>query len=173
MVDVYVISGGPGTGKTTTVNAIEKKGYKVMKEVARKLAGVEFKGKSIKEIDMKVFQSKIFDYQINRLKKLKSEKAVFSDRGLGDTLAYSEFHGVKPDKEDISFAKSFKYKGIFILDFLDDYAKDELRQESEAEQKKIHKLIIKEYKKLGYKVVIVPVMGVEERVDFILSRIRR
>jgi predicted ATPase len=102
---------------------------------------------------------------------LKREGIVFTDRGLGDTLAYCRVRKLKVSKEMLDYTKKFKYAGVFVLDFLDNYVRDTLRQESKEEQEKIHEMIIETYKELGYKPIIVPFMSVEERVRFILSKI--
>lgn len=173
---IFVISGGPGTGKTAVINELKKQGYKTIPEVARQIATRDrrFKGKSIKQINQKIFQEVIFNYQSKQLEKLEKSKfktPVFSDRGIGDTLAYNKFYHINISKQKINLVKKFRYSKIFILDFLEFYEKDKLRKENKKEQEKIHRLIINSYKNLGYKIVFVPFMGIEERVEFILSKI--
>ncbi len=175
--EIYVISGGPSTGKTETIKEIRRRGYKVLQEAARKVVATDkrFIRKSIKQINIKDFQNAIFDFQLKQikdLKKLKHTKHVFSDRGIGDTLAYYIVHNLKLPREKFDIAKKLRYKKIFILDSLDFYKQDTLRKETKKEQELIHDSIIKMYKRLGYKPVFVPFMGVKERADFILSRVK-
>ena len=61
---IFVITGGPGTGKTSVVNELEKKGFRVLREVARWVSenDIRFKGKNILEINKKDFQDAIFDF---------------------------------------------------------------------------------------------------------------
>lgn len=171
---LFIISGGPGTGKTSIINELSKK-FKVLPEAAREVGDNDphFKGKSIKEINPFDFQKAIFDFQKNEFTNIKDKnhKIVFSDRGFGDTLAYYKFHNLKIPKDELDYAKKFRYSEVFILDFLNFYEKDALRQENNREQKKIHKLIVDVYKKLGYNPITVPFMSISERVDFILSKI--
>jgi len=167
---IYVISGGPSTGKTEVIKELKRRGYNVLLEAARRVAKKEFVGKSVKEIDMKIFQDLIFDLQRKEVSGLKG--VVFSDRGLGDTIAYYKINNLKVSKEKLEFAKKFRYSKIFILDFLNFYEKDELRKESKDEQEKIQEEIIKTYKEIGYIPIIVPFMSIKERVDFILKNKR-
>ena len=171
---IYIISGGPSTGKTSVINALKKKGYKVLIEAARYLGDNDkrFKGKSIKGIDKKKFQDAIFELQKKQIVGLKNEKIVFSDRGLGDTIAYYRINKLKVPKNLINYAKKFKYSGIFILDFLDFYEVDKLRKETKEEQEFIQREIIKSYKELGYGFIIVPFMSIEDRSRFIISKIK-
>lgn len=171
---LFVISGGPGTGKTGVINELSKK-FKVLPEAAREIRDNDsrFKGKSIKEINPYNFQKAIFNFQREVFSTLKNNKhgIVFLDRGMGDTLAYYKFHNLKILKEEFDYARKFRYSKVFILDFLNFYEKDTLRQESKEEQQKIHEIIIKTYEELEYKPIIVPFMSTSERVRFILSKI--
>lgn len=172
MLNLYVISGGPSTGKTETINEIKKRGYKILPEAARILSFTDkrFIGRSIKEINVKQFQKAIFDFQkeeIEELSKLNRKKPIFLDRGLGDTLAYYKVNKLKIPEEELEYAKKIRYTKVFILDFLNFYKKDKLRMESKEEQEKIQEEIIDMYKELGYKPIIVPFMNIKERVDFI------
>ena len=168
---MYVVSGGPGTGKTSTVEELGKE-FQILPEAARDVSQNDsrFVGKSIKEVNPKEFQDAIFEEQKRVIDDLKGEGVIFSDRGVGDTMAYRKLKGLKISKEMDNYFKKVKYAEIFILDFLDFYEQDELRQENEEEQKQIHQAIIDAYKELGYEPVIVPFMSVKKRVEFIKSR---
>jgi predicted ATPase len=170
---IYVISGGPCTGKTATINEIGKE-FKILPESARRIAETDkrFVGKSIKEINMRDFQEAIFEEQkktIEELKRKNKNEIFFSDRGLGDTIAYCKINNLEVSKELISYAKKFRYDKIFILDFLNFYNKDELRQENKEEQKNIHEIIIKTYEELGYKPIKIKFASINERVRIIKS----
>jgi len=199
MPKIYIISGGPGTGKTSVINELEKRGFKILKEAARELSKTDkrFIGKSVLEVNKKDFQDAIFEFQIKQIKEIETRKKerennkfnkinnkreddkenkneiVFSDRGIGDTLVYYKINNLKIPKEKLEKTKKIRYKKIFILDFLDFYEHDELRKESKEEQEKIHSKIIKMYENLGYKnkIVIVPFMSIEERADFVLNNL--
>jgi len=169
---VYVISGGPGTGKTSVINELGKE-FKILPEAARLLGENDrrFKGKSSEETDKKEFQDAIFEIQKKQIENLKDDKIVFSDRGIGDTIAYYKINGINVPKEVLDYSKKIRYSGIFIMNSLNFYEKDDFRQETEERQKRIHEEIIKIYKQLGYKIIFVPFMSVEDRVRFIKERV--
>jgi len=173
---IVAIAGGPCTGKTTIIREMEKLGKGIIKESARKVLTTheKFIGKNIKEIDLQEFHDEIFKDQKNVLEIIDTEKheIVFSDRGLGDTLAYMKLNDLNIADHMDDYSRNFKYKQVFILDYLGFYKKDELRHESEEEQKKIQEHIIETYKYHGYEPIIVPAMPVEERVRFILGGLR-
>ena len=82
-------------------------------------------------------------------------------------MIYYALAGLDIPADKFEYAKKFRYVKVFILDPLDFYEHDDLRQESEEEQKRIHNGIVRMYNKLGYGVVRVAFMSVEERVGFI------
>jgi predicted ATPase len=172
--NIYIISGGPGTGKTSVIKELEKRGFKVFHEAARLIGSKDkrFIGKTVKGISAKEFQEAIFNLQKKRYSKIKSKDIIFSDRGFGDTLAYYNVNKIEFPKEKFEYAKKVRFPMVFILDFLNFYETDGLRVESKKEQEKIHQEIIKMYKKLGYNPIIVPFDSVENRVDFILEKIK-
>ncbi len=173
--NLFVISGGPGTGKTSVINELKSRGYKTAEESARKLCSTDerFKGKAIKDIDMVEFQNAVFEFQKDQFKALAgNESPVFLERGFGDTVAYAKIYVVDFPDGLIEFSKDFRYSKIFILDFLDFYKQDELRKESSEEQEKIHNEIIQAYSLLGYDVVFVPNGTINERTDFVLSKVQ-
>ena len=62
---IYVITGGPCTGKTTILNDLHEKGYRVLHEIARKV--IEEKQKTNKDYlpttDINEFQQLLLDAQ--------------------------------------------------------------------------------------------------------------
>lgn len=168
-----VITGGPCTGKTTVVNILAKRGYKTTIEHARHYIDTQkVKGRTIEEIreNKKEFQLGILDMQIEEEGALDVNEVVFLDRALPDAMAYYNFLGLEYDDRLIEQCNKYCYSKVFILDRLplvNDYA----RREDEAEQIRIHKLIIQVYKSFPCPVVHVPVLPPEKRVDFILKNI--
>jgi predicted ATPase len=134
----YVITGGPGSGKTTTVNLLRNKGYTTTIEHARHYIDTQrITGKTVEEIrkNQQEFQRGVLDMQLEQEASLSPEEIIFLDRALPDALAYYRFLNLPLD-DRLEFAiKKISYKKIFILDFLplvNDYA----RREDAAAQKK-------------------------------------
>jgi predicted ATPase len=169
----YVITGGPGSGKTTTVNLLKARGYATTIEHARHyIDTMRVKGRTVEDIrrNQIEFQNGILDMQMEEERSHAPGDMVFLDRALPDALAYYRFLNLPEDAKLKDALKDTGYKKIFILDplpMVNDYA----RTETAPDQKKIHDLITEVYGSSGFPVVHVPVLPPEERVDFILERL--
>jgi predicted ATPase len=169
----YVITGGPSSGKTTTVNILRERGYITTMEHARHFLDTQrLKGRTIEEIrkNQREFQLGVLDMQIEQENEIAPEVQVFLDRAIPDALAYYRFLNLREDEKLIGALRTVSYKKVFIMDYLplkNDYA----RNENAEAQKKIHELITEVYESLPFPVVHVPALPAEERVDFILKNL--
>ena len=169
----YVITGGPSSGKTTTVNLLKERGYITTFEHARHYIDTQrLLGKTIEEIKkhQREFQLGILDMQIVQESQILPDILVFLDRAIPDTLAYCRFLDLQEEKKLTEAMLTVFYKKVFILDCLP-VVKDYARTEDEAAQKKIQSLLVQVYESLGSPIVHVPLLTPEERVDFILKNL--
>jgi predicted ATPase len=169
----YVITGGPCSGKTTTVSLLKERGYITTMEHARHFIDTQrLKGKTIEEVrkNQREFQSGVLDMQIEQENEISPDVLVFLDRAIPDALAYYRFLNLPIDEKLAKALQNVSYKKIFILDpvpLVNDYA----RSENEEAQKKIHQLITEVYESLPFPVIHVPILLANERVDFILNNL--
>jgi predicted ATPase len=168
----YVVTGGPGVGKTTTINDLKKNGFYIVSETAREIIEKSLKENSnvVPWIDLDSFNREVIKEQGKKEKAIpKNQERIFLDRGIVDALAYYDVAGKKPIPELTEAIKKVNYEKVFILDRLPIYINDEARKEDNTKAEKIHKAIIKAYKK--FNVFIVPVLSVKERTKWILNKI--
>lgn len=169
----YVVTGGPSSGKTTTMNLLRQWGYKTTIEHARHYLDTQrADGKTVKEVrdHQTEFQLGVLSMQIEQEASLSPEEVVFLDRAIPDALAYYRFLNLPPDEKLLDAMRTVSYKKIFILDNLP-LVKDYARTEDKAAQKKIHELITEVYESLPFPVVHVPILPPEERADYILENL--
>jgi predicted ATPase len=169
----YVITGGPSCGKTTTVNELRERGYKTTIEESRHYLDLQrSNGKTVEEVESnrRRFQRKVLNMQIDQERRLHPGDIVFLDRAIPDTRACCRFLGIPEDPRLAGVLEKVSYRKVFVLDLLP-LVRDYARTENELAQKMIHKLLVKVYQELGFPVVRVPVLSIEDRVDFILAHL--
>lgn len=170
----YVVTGTTCSGKTTTLEILEKKGFKVVHEAARTFIDEQIaKGKTINEIreDEGKFQKKILDFKIRIEKKLPRKELIILDRGIPDSIAYFEVAGLSPEDSKLRDAvKNSYYKKVFLLEQLEfdqDYARTDGHN-----AKRIQDLLEKCYKKEGYEVIKIPaIVDREKRAEMIIANL--
>lgn len=165
-----VITGGPSSGKTTTVNQLKKLGFSSSPESARTLIDIGISsGLTIQEVrrNEKHFNQSILCIQMAIENVLLPEKVCFHDRGIPDSLAYIRLSG-GDERIARKFAAKRKYHNIFLLELLP-FQKDYARIEDSEKAKHIEQLIYETYTELNYQVIRVPMLTIEERVYFILD----
>ncbi len=168
----FVLTGGPCTGKTTTINHLGKMGYQTIQEAASLLIEEEIKNDiPLWKKDVIAFQKKLILKQIEFESQINPEKITFIDRSIIDTIAYCKIFKTEPTKEFVYLAKTHTYANIFVLDFLNFYETNEIRLENKKIAKKIHQTLINTYTEFGYNPIFIPALELSDRINFILSKI--
>jgi len=94
-----VIAGGPGTGKTTIINELKKRGFICYDEISREIT-LQARKDGIEQLFLTeplLFSEKLLEgrtKQFNDAAK-EPEAVVFLDRGLPDVIAYMDYIGDK------------------------------------------------------------------------------
>jgi len=169
----YVITGGPSSGKTTTVNLLRDRGYITTIEHARHYIDLQrIEGRTVEEVRarQREFQHGVLTMQLEQEANLDPAQTVFLDRALPDSLAYYRFLDLEPDPKLLDALPHVAYRKTFILDLLP-LAPDYARTEDLDAQIRIHALLTEVYQDLPIPVVKVPVLDAADRVAFILDRL--
>ncbi|MFC3198104.1 AAA family ATPase [Parapedobacter deserti] len=117
----YVITGGPGVGKTTLLNELTQTGYLTIEEEARKIIkeqvanggdGLPWKNKT-------VYAQLMLDASVKTFEKISSSGflgPIFFDRGILDTVCYMRMENIPVSKDIIEIVGKCTYnRKIFIL----------------------------------------------------------
>lgn len=168
----YVITGGPSSGKTVLLQELQKLGYYTVKEASRVLIDkYKKKGISTKELrkDEALFQQRLLQIKLEVEERTPKDKVVFFDRAIPDSVAYYKVCGL--DARDIERISRNRYRKIFFLEQLP-FQQDYARTEDEATVRKLNQLLLESYKNLGYEVVFVPAVSIEERLKLVLAHLK-
>lgn len=167
-----VITGAPCAGKSTIIHELSNLGHTVVFETVREFIENEIqKGRSLDEIrsDGKSFQRGLIPRKMEIESSLDPDALVFFDRAMPDSLTYFRSVGLDPE-EIMHLCKINRYAQIFLLERLP-IEQDNVRNEDDKTAAELEAQLESDYKILGYEIIRVPIMPVEERVQFILNAI--
>lgn len=180
-----VITGGPGTGKTVLISALEKKGFHCFHEVIRTMTlealdQMKFDNQFVNPIDF-VDDAKSFNDQLlqARLEQFTAggtlgKKPLFYDRGLPDVIAYMNYFEQTIENQYVTVCAEHRYDEVLILPpWKEIYVQDNERMENFEQACGIHEHLQKTYTSLGYTPVQVPFGSIEERMHFVIELIHK
>jgi predicted ATPase len=155
----YVLTGGPCSGKTTTLNELGKCGYFIVPEAIRIVLkyGIPMRYTPHLRLYLET--------------KIPSDAEAFCERGHPDAIAFLKFDNHEIPDKLIKICESNRYDKVFFLEMLPKY-EQKSRYHTHKEAMKIHELIYEVYLEYGYKPIVVPFMSVQERVEYILKKIK-
>ena len=175
--EIIVIIGGPGSGKTSIINELISRGYCCYPEISREVT-LKAKADGIDQLFLTnpiLFSEMLLEGRVNQFKNAQKEpqETVFIDRGIPDVIAYMKFIG---DDYPENFEKACtenKYSKIFVLPSWEEiYVSDNERYESYEQTEEIQKHLVKTYESYEYNLIEVPKETVENRVLFILDKLK-
>ncbi|UNY99951.1 AAA family ATPase [Zhouia spongiae] len=177
----FVITGGPGVGKTTVLKELENRNYKVIPEIARELIREQNQnnGNALPWKNKELYKDLMFERSVKSFEQTgrteNKEKPVFFDRGFLDAVCYAKLIGSEISEQMESYAKKWRYhKNVFIFPpWRDIYEKDNERKQDWNEAVLTFEKMTETYKNYGYAIIEIPKMPVNERVEFILGLIEQ
>ncbi|KIO78065.1 hypothetical protein TH53_05580 [Pedobacter lusitanus] len=169
----YIISGGPGAGKSTLTDGLRQQGYFCAEEVSRKMI-IQEKAKGsfcLPWMDVSCFSVKVLDEMIISWNSAPANEITFFDRGIPDIIAYLSVAGIAvPEKYYTSLINYPYHKQVFILPpWQDIYVQDSERWQTFEESVVIYEAIIDTYTDCGFELIEVPKNTSQSRVAFILD----
>lgn len=165
----YVITGPPGSGKTSLIEELRAAGYWCAPEAAREVRATGHT-KSATERNRAIIEKNVEWY-----KAAPRGTLCFYDRGLPDTLAYAAHEGDPAIDEYRVTIDEYPYDNpVFILpSWHEIYQTDSERGETWAEATAIERYLYDTYWSLGYTVLTVPRASTAERLAFIEDFVAR
>ncbi|TVZ28548.1 putative ATPase [Gillisia sp. Hel_I_86] len=169
-----VITGGPGTGKSSIINYLESQGHFCLHEISRQIT-LEAQQQGIKQLFLEkplLFSEKLLQARINQHQEAVQlpRGQIFLDRGIPDVVAYMDYLGTPYPAKFTLACKNHKYDKIFLLPPWEEiYTSDNERYESFEQALIIHEHLKNSYITYGYNPIEVPKGTVLKRSSFIIN----
>jgi predicted ATPase len=175
-MSLFIITGGPGSGKTSLIQGLEKQGFPVFQEASRLVISEQQKQPNgvLPWTDLEGFQHLVFEQQKRDYQAAKIlGQVVFLDRGLPDGLGYMKSGGLLIPKNLTVEIQQFPYAGTVFLTppWEAIYQNDSARWEDFKKAKDIYFSLKEVYEELGYTTRPLPLDSIEKRIEFVLNQI--
>lgn len=174
--NLFVLTGGPGSGKSTLVSALRERGFMTVDESGRAIIREELAegGDALPWGDRARFAQRMLDRETeNHARMRESSATVIFDRGIPDVIGYLRLCDLPVPAAADEAARIWRYNPlVFIAPFWAQiYAQDAERKQSAEEAERTYLTMHAVYSEYGYELAELPLATVEERTEFVLARI--
>ena len=172
-----VITGGPGTGKSTVITELAKRNFTCMPEISREVT-LNARQNGTEQLFLTkplLFSELLLEGRVNQYleAETKNSSLVFFDRGIPDVHAYMNYISIDYPKTYVNTSNFYRYNYIFLMAPWEEiYITDNERYENFEQALAIHNHLERTYLSLDYVIIEVPTGTIEERTDFILASIK-
>jgi predicted ATPase len=165
-----VLTGASGAGKTSVLCELKRRGYAVVREVARAVLQRPG-GMLLRQSDPDGFVAAIFEGELARFSATEMQEGlVFLDRGFGDVLSMSTSNEVQRARM-VEAVSILRYDGpIFQAPpWKSIYRQDDERIQSWHDAVASDAGVCAAWRKCGYELVDLPLGETVERADFVFD----
>jgi predicted ATPase len=172
-----VITGGPGAGKTTLIDALERDGFARTVEAGRAIIRAELEqgGRALPWIDPLAFAARMFEWELRSYRTAQAHAGItIFDRGIPDLIGYYALIGHATPADVRRAAERYRYNArVFVAPpWRKIFAQDAERKQDFAEAVSTYLAMIAAYSACGYELIELPCVTVEARVAFVREHLR-
>jgi predicted ATPase len=170
----YIVTGGPGSGKTSLLEALRSRGYSCSVEAGRGIIQdqVSIAGQALPWKDRSLFAELMLSWEMRSYHIAEETTGpVFFDRGIPDVLGYLRLIGLPLPEHLQNAVQKVRYNSsVFIAPpWPEIFSQDRERKQDFNEAIRTYDALAATYEGLGYRLVEIPRIPVEHRATFILD----
>jgi predicted ATPase len=172
----FVVTGGPGSGKTALRDALEKAGHRRSIEAGRAVIQHQLSigGNALPWGDRLQFAEMMLAWEILSYEEaLRGAGPIFFDRGVPDVLGYLRLIGEAIPKHMSQAAWQYRYNRLVFIapPWREIFCQDKERKQDFVEAVRTYEAMMATYSEFGYELVEIPKNPVEARVKFVTENI--
>lgn len=174
---LFVVTGGPGAGKSTLVAALAARGQTCVEEAGRAVIREQLAqgGSALPWADRDAYWRAMFEKDHSAYRAARaSGRRVFFDRGLPDLLGYAALEGLNPPSKAVRQIETAAYAPLVFAapPWREIYETDAERKQDWPEAVRTYEAVTRAYLDLGYRLVELPKCKAEGRAEFVLDAAR-
>ena len=171
----FVLTGGPGSGKTTLADALRKQSVACVPEAGRRIIQTqrEIGGRGLPWLDPAHYAEIEFGAGLVAFCEADAGLLTIFDRGILDPIGFLTVSKLVVPRHMHEAARTYRYnRKVFIAPpWKEIYTQDEEREQSFELARATHDAMARVYEEAGYDLVRLPEDSVEARVAFVLATI--
>jgi len=174
----FVITGGPGSGKSSLLEGIQRRGHLAPPEAGRGVIQdqVAIGGHALPWDDRQLFAELMLSWDMRSYHLAEQcSGPVFFDRGVADVLGYLRLCGLPVPDHVRNAANIFRYNRCAFIapPWPEIFRQDRERKQDFKEAVRTYDALANIYAEQNYELVEIPRVSVEERIEFVLENVAR
>ena len=171
----FVLTGGPGSGKSTLIDALSRAGHRTFPEAGRAIIQdqVARGGRALPWVDPLLFAEMMLSWDLNSYHLAEPLSGpVFFDRGIVDVIGYLQLMHLPVPAHMRHAAQKFRYNRVVFVapPWQEIFKQDRERKQDFEEAKRTCEAVTTAYSENGYELIELPRSSVEKRVTFVLEK---
>ena len=173
----FVITGGPGSGKSTLIDALAARGFARTVEAGRAIIQeqVASGGRALPWSDPAAFAEAMFEWELRSYATAEQQEGVvLFDRGIPDVAGYLRLMNLTVPARIDAAVRSHRYNArVFVAPpWPEIFAHDAERKQTLDEAERTYHALIATYADYGYALVELPRTSVAQRAAFVMGQVR-
>lgn len=169
-----VLTGGPGSGKTSLLEALSAAGHATSPEAGRAIIRRQqaIDGEALPWKDRALFAELMLDRELEAHTGAEGAAgSVFFDRGVPDVVGYLTLCGLPVPAHVERAAQDIRYdRRVFIAPVWPEiFGQDAERKQNLDEARRTFEAMAETYPRFGYELIELPKTSVAERLAFVLK----
>jgi len=174
--NLFVFTGGPGSGKTSEIEALRARGHACAAEAGRSIIRDQMRigGNALPWRDRELYAEIMLAWELRTYREVEGQGgSVFLDRGLPDIVGYLRLEGLPVPEHTMRAAKTLRYnRRVFLFPpWPEIFAQDAERKQTVEIAERTYAAMAEIYAELGYETVEVPRLSVPDRARFIMESV--